>query len=62
MILPQGVAFDYLSDKLSNVHTLLKIEEDDKDLDTKINNNKKDIEEKIDFFLKKQEDKKEKKI
>jgi len=62
MILPQGVAFDYLSDKLSNVHTLLKIEDDDKDLDTKINNNKKDIEEKIDFFLKKQEDKKEKKI
>ena len=43
MILPQGVAFDYLSDKLSNVQTLLKIEEDDKKSYTKLKKNKKKL-------------------
>ena len=62
MILPQGVAFDYLSDKLSNVQTLLKIEEDDKKSYTKLKKNKKKIESQIEFFLKRQEDKNPKKI
>ena len=57
MILPQGVAFDYLSDKLSNVQTLLKVEDefDEEDMIKKINLNKKEIQNKIDIFLQKQE-------
>ena len=57
MILPQGVAFDYLSDKLSNVQTLLRIEDeiDEEDMIKRINLNKKEIEDKINIFLQKQE-------
>ena len=57
MILPQGVAFDYLSDKLSNVQTLLKVEDvfDEEKMIKKINLNKNEIQNKIDIFLKKQE-------
>ena len=56
MILPQGVAFDYLSEKLSSVQTLLSIEGDiDKDeMTKKIEKNKNEINKYINIFLNKQ--------
>ena len=56
MILPQGVAFDYLSEKLSSVQTLLSIEGDiDKDeMTKKIEKNKNEINKYINIILNKQ--------
>ena len=64
MILPQGEAFDYLSDKLSSVQTLIKVENKlDKDyILQKIKENKEAIDEKIQIFLKKQESKNQNKV
>ena len=52
MILPQGVAFDFLNEKLSNVQTLLSVEDDIDDILKKINENKKEIYGKIEMLLK----------
>ena len=62
MILPQGVAFDFLSDKLSNVQTLLNVEDKiDKEKILKIvEENKDDIDRNIKLFLNKQENKMQK--
>ena len=62
MILPQGVAFDFLNEKLSNVQTLLLVEDDIEDIMKKINENKKEIDEKIELFLELQKIKKSYKI
>ena len=64
MILPQGEAFDYLSDKLSSVQTLIKVENklDKEYMLQKIKENKEAIDEKIQIFLKKQESKNQNKI
>ena len=61
MILPLGVAFDYLSDNLSSVQTLLKVEGgiDNDEMTKIIDNNKKEINEYIDIFLNKQKKEKE---
>ena len=62
MILPQGVAFDFLNEKLSNVQTLLLVEDDIDDIIKKVNENKKEIDEKIELFLELQKIKKSYKI
>ena len=64
MILPQGEAFDYLSDKLSSVQTLIKVENklDKEYILQKIKENREAIDEKIQIFLKKQESKNQNKI
>ena len=58
MILPQGVAFDFLNEKLSNVQTLLLVENDIDVITNKINENNNEIDKKIKIFLKYQQNKK----
>ena len=62
MILPQGVAFDFLNEKLSNVETLLLVEDDIDNITKNINENRKEIDDKIKMCLKYQEIKKYYKI
>ena len=62
MILPQGVAFDFLNEKLSNVQTLLLVEDELDEITKNNTENNKEIEENIKNFLKYQQIKKSYKI
>ena len=64
MILPQGVAFDFLSEKLSNVQTLLLVEDEinEEEMIKKIQKNEMEINNKIKIFLGFQKNQKSKKV
>ena len=64
MILPQGVAFDFLNEKLSNVQTLILVEDEinEEEMIKKIKKNEIEINNKIKIFLNFQKNQKAKKV
>ena len=64
MILPQGVAFDFLNEKLSNVQTLILVEDEinEEEMIKKIKKNEIEINNKIKIFLNFQKSQKTKKV
>ena len=62
MILPQGVAFDFLNEKLSNVQTLLLVEDELDEITKNNTENNEEIKKKIDMLSEYQKMKKSYKI